>query len=213
MATLDQLLNDSLGLSDEGQNKTASQEPAKVTDDGINKLAAEIGLLGDEDINAQNAAPEPKTGHTKEAQMNNDLQDIYSGLYPDDADIFSSGDEWQNKTASMDKEAAEIEEAMGVVAHDAFLNSFDAQLNKIASSFAEISGKPGEAHPQKMDSNEDTSETKLNTNSTTQEEGIKAMSTSPKAPVGIFEKKKAPMGELKTAALRKHLIASSLDEQ
>lgn len=114
MPTLQEIM-DGFG-GDDALNKIASDLATTEVTDEIEKLALEIGLDSTSEVNKN-----LNTGHTKEANMG--LEHVYNNLFPGDV---------IEKTASLTKEAAEIEEAMGKFAYDAFQSKVDDIITKIA---------------------------------------------------------------------------------
>lgn len=117
MPTLQELMDgtDSAGAFD----KTASAVDDITVTDEIEKLALEIGLNPNEEVNTNSKS------HTKEANMQG-LEQVYNNLFPGDV---------IEKTASeteMTKEAAAVEEAMGKYAYDAFQTKVDEIVTKLA---------------------------------------------------------------------------------
>ena len=184
MPTIEELL----GETSENENTSSFQK------DDLNKLAAEIGLLSE----TGDSSGKPII---KEAKM---LHDLYLESYPGDADLLG-----QEKTASLEKEAAEIEEAMGAFAYDVFSQCVEGHVEKIAAELVQAHGGD-EVHPQSMENNEDTSEKPIDTAPQVQDF---AMGTKPKGAVGEFEMKAHPNGEqIKAAALQKYLLKAQLGQ-
>lgn len=190
MATLDEILNNDLGLGETATEKVASVSNENEIDE-IEKLAMELGLTE----GSSSPSQETNNSHIKEAGMS--LDNLYSNLFPDDADVVSS----QEKTASIDKEAAEIEGTMGAYAFDKAQEFIDAHITKIASDIVALpaDGTP----PQSMKSNEDKSNKAMDTSPEIQDD---ALNDDMGGNVGDFSKQKSPDGELKTAAIMKHLL-------
>lgn len=209
MPTLQDILESDLGISPEQsqQEKVASQDVAES--DSIEKLAMEIGLT-DELSEDTVSESQKQTGHKKEAHMS--LENLYGQMFPGDADVVGGS---QEKTASLTKEAAEKEEAMGEVAFDHFQRCVDGHITKIAEELAggttvDMHSKPG-APAQSMASNEVDGGEAIDTDPEVQDA---AMGEAPKGAVGDFDKKSAPKGEqqMKQAALRKHMLLSQISE-
>ena len=200
MPTLQEILDQDLGL---GEEKVAEQK--EIVSDETTKLAMSIGLI-DED--SETDMSQDNNGLNKEARMS--LDRLYTELFPADADIVGV-----EKSASeveveeMEKEAAAIEGAMGERAFDYFSHYVDAHLTKIA---AEIADKAEHEIEGKLEDNEDESGEAIDTDAHEGEEGEKAMSVNPQGAAGHFEMKSAPNGELKQAAINKHLLKMMLGQ-
>ena len=168
MPTIEELLGE----------ETTVEKTASADRNELNKLAAELGLI-DED--------EPETLN-KEASMA--LHEEYLDRFPGDEDLLG-----QEKVAAEEQEADELEkeaeEAMGAYAYDVFDQCVVGHISKIATALVQAETS-GETHPQSMANNEDTSEDEIDT---TPEYQTEAMGTNPKGAVGQFEMKSAPHGE------------------
>lgn len=190
MPTLEQLLAEDLGAEQPSMNKEASQDADSVTDE-IEKLAMEIGLVdeGETGVVAES--------HTKEAKMG--LDALYADMFPEDAQLDAAASE---KTASIDKEAAEVEEAMGKAAYDAFQAKVEQVITKIAEEKI-ASGEAVDAEPvQAIENNR------------VDKDG-KPMDTTPAVTNELpAENGPAVVGQeqQKSAAYRKHLLLSQLEK-
>ena len=199
MPTLQEILENDLGLGSE-QEKTASQQNETQSEE-IEKLATELGL-----VDSPSAEQKEEPGLKKEAQMS--LDTLYTQLFPQDADVVSG----HTKEAAVNKEAAAREEAMGEHAFDRFVEFVDGHIDKLAETLAadaEITKESPGAPDQSLDSNEVTDGQAVDTDPEVQDDAIKD-----KVPgeVGAVEQKKGPEGELKAAAVRKHLLLSQLEK-
>jgi hypothetical protein len=207
MPTLKELLEGDLGASD--TVKTASENTVSF-DSEIEKLAMEIGLVGDDNSTSSSNANEEShnQGQSKEAKMG--LESLYSNMFPEDVVTTTT-----EKVASQEKVAAEIDEAMGAVAHDSFQKHFDNYITKVASEMlaggATVSvDKSADAEPvQVMDNNRAGGTAPIDTAPVVTDEitGKQDAKT-----VGHVEQRSSPMGDMKTAALRKFLLLSQLEK-
>lgn len=212
MPTLEEMLENELGLPGESQEKVASQKKTPETDE-IEKIATDLGLFGDSNDNNL-SANQQEDGHSKEARMKGgDLTSLFNQCFPDD-NLFDG----QEKQASLNKEAEETERLMGEYAHDCFVSHLDSYIDKMAADLsggASVDGTPGDPHPQGMENNyegkNDGKGEAMNTDPDNSE-GEAAMGTSPEGAVGNFEKKDSPNGEMKTAALKKHFLLAQLED-
>lgn len=193
MPTLEELLSNDLGAEQPSMNKEASQNAEGVTDE-IEKLAMEIGLV---ENNETNPVAENNPGQSKEAQMG--LDSLYADMFPEDAQHTAVASE---KTASIVKEAAEVEEAMGKAAYDAFQTKVDQMVTKIADEKV-AAGEAVDAEPvQAIENNRQG------------KDGGK-MDTTPAVTNELpAENGPAVVGQeqQKSAALRKHLLLSQLEK-
>lgn len=138
------------------------------------------------------------------------LESLYSNMFPEDVVTNTT-----EKVASQEKVAADIEEAMGAVAHDSFQKHFDNFITKVASDM--LAGgatvdvdKSGDAEPaQAMANNKAGGTAPIDTAPVVTDEisGKQDAKT-----VGHVEQRSSPMGEMKTAALRKFLLLSQLEK-
>lgn len=204
MPTLQELLESDFGASEQPSNeKTASQETVSF-DSEIEKLAMEIGLVTETEpqTNAQQ-----NQGQSKEAKMG--LDALYGSMFPEDVAPATE------KVASQEKLAAETEEAMGMVAYDSFQKHFDNYITKVAAEMLEGSAtvdvEPhADAQPAQAMANNKPADAAapIHTQPVVTDEV-----TGKDAPhvVGHVEQKAGPMGEMKMAALRKHLLLSQLE--
>jgi len=187
MPTLEELLNNDLGL---GQEKTAgAHKPEKPESDDIEKLATELGLVNDGDISAVGK----EEGQVKEAHMSLDFL----------ADqLFSEGQ--SEKVASvqeMEKQAAAREERVGALAFDSVQEIFDGYISKCAEEVAPHDSEPSQAlENNRQGKGEQRMETTPQyTNELPAEGGPEV--------VGKEEQK-----HIKSAALRKHWLLQQLEE-
>jgi hypothetical protein len=205
MPTLQDILENDLGLGSDQQTteKTASEKDNAAETDDIEKLAMEIGLVEEPD----ETSSQEETTLKKEAGMS--LENLYGDLFPGDADIVG-GQQGQEKVAEEEKTAA-VEEAMGEVAYDYFQQCVDGHITKMAQAVAETLEKAGEspAPAQALANNEHSEDQAIDTDPKV-EDSVK--DTSPEGGVGDYEQKKGPMGELKHAAVRKHLLLAQLEK-
>jgi len=137
MPTLDEILNNNLGLGENTQVKTAQVKQV----DEIEKLAMELGLV---DNNNNLSASQQEHGHSKEASMTRGLDSLYNDMFPGDG-LFGG----QEKTAAINKKAAQ-EERQGELAHEAYEKAVDYHITKIAEALVVADGGT-EAHPQQME--------------------------------------------------------------
>lgn len=190
--TIAEILDSDLGL---GAEKTAAVATTNEVND-IEKLATEIGLYEKTNVQSQ------EQGHNKEASMS--MTTLLNEMFPGDA-----GETAQVKTASITKEAAEVQEAMGEVARDAFAAHVQNHICKIAAELVSAEVRADD-HPQKMENNEVKDGKPIDTKPVVQDQ---LMGTNPKGTVGEFENKEHPNGEqVKAAAARKALIMSQLEK-
>lgn len=193
MKTIKDILETDLGLVE----KTASAQPETTPEvDEMNKLAAELGIISD-------ASESQEIGHNKEANMS--LESIYNNAFPGDEPV--AGQEKVASDDAMEKEAAAIEEAMGSLAHDAFVGKTEELIEKIAAELVSAAVRE-EDHPQSMENNEDHSGTPIDTTPQVQDQVLKD-----KVPgkVGEFSHQSSPNGEqMKAAAVRKHMLKAML---
>ena len=185
MPTLEEILNNSLGLGSEStQEKTAAQEPV----DAIEKLAMELGL-DDSDTGS--------TPQTKEAEMS--LNNLYNDLFPEDAPLnkITSADEQVSNQEELEKIAA-YEEAVGARAFDHFAARVDARLEKIAEAAISDDSTP----PQQLPNNKAGGNASINT---TPQIDNELPAEKGQAVVGEEEQKKV-------AAVRKHMLLAMLEE-
>lgn len=219
MPTLEEVLSKDMGLGDDPFEKTASQEDVGG-DTELEKLATEVGLVSKEGDTDEESKEEPKkkeeeSEQTKEASMSLEL--MYNDMFPGDVDIVGGS---QEKTASMNKEAAEIEEAMGEVAFSSFAQCVDNHITKIAAEVLEgaatvdVEKKPDEEPAQTMASNKPAdSEEAIDT-----EPQVTDM-VSPQSGSEVSGDESAQEtfegeqhSELKTAAIRKYMLMAGLEE-
>lgn len=208
MPTLKELLEGDLGASEDAV-KTASQETVNFDSD-IEKLAMEIGLVGDDDTAANSAANEQSTnqGQSKEAKMG--LDALYGSMFPENTIATAT-----EKTASQEKTAAEVEEAMGMVAHDSFQRHFDNFVTKVASEMlaggatVSVDAKADAEPAQAMANNKAGGTAAIDTTPVVTDEVTGKQDAKT---VGHVEQRSSPMGEMKTAALRKHLLLAQLEK-
>lgn len=201
MPTLQEILDNDLGLGSEKVAATRTTETDETT-----KLAMSLGLIEEND---ETETSQDNNGLNKEAQMS--LDKVYSELFPADADIV--GEEklasvYETETEvedglelEMEKEAAASEGAIGERAFEYFAQYVDAHITKIAE---EIVGK--------LEDNEDDSGDAMDTDGDEGAEGEAAMSASHPAASGHFEMKSSPSGEIKQAAINKHLLKMFLGQ-
>jgi hypothetical protein len=201
MPTLQEILDNDLGL---GSEKVAEAQTTEI--DETTKLAMSIGLI---DENNETEPSQDNKGLNKEARMS--LDKVYADLFPADADIVG-----EEKVASeyseaveMEKEAAAIEGAIGERAFDYFAQYVDAHITKIA---AEIADKMEHEIEGKLEDNEDDSGEAIGTEADEGAEGEAAMGINPEGAVGSYEMKQSPHGELKQAAINKHLLKMFLNK-
>lgn len=209
MPTLQEILEGNLDAGQPSMDKEASQNigDENITDE-IEKLAMEIGLV-DEDDTASVAEVSSNQGQSKEAKMG--LDALYGSMFPEDV---QTGSESSVKTASMNKEAAEVEEAMGQAAYDAFQAHVDQMITKIAADHIEGGATVDVEHhadsepSQAMDNNKPADSAKPISTKPTVDNELPAENGGPV--VGSEKQQSAPMGEMKMAAYRKHLLLSQM---
>src|SRR5512135_718275 len=135
MPTLEEILNEGLGVADgkQGTEKTAS---AVQETDEIEKLALELGLA--------DAAPTAEPQQTKEAEMS--LSKIYENLFPDDAALDKVASAGSPTQTELEKQAA-YEEALGARAYDYFADRVNARIEKLAEASMSEDSTPVQALP------------------------------------------------------------------
>jgi len=207
MPTLQEILEGD--LEQPSMNKEASQNISDENiSDEIEKLAMEIGLV-DEDDTASVAGAQNNQGQSKEAKMG--LDALYGSMFPEDVQEMSGSTE---KVASMNKEAAEIEEAMGQAAYNAFQAHVDQLITKIAADHIEGGATVDVEHhadsepSQAMDNNKPADSAKPISTKPVVDNELPAENGG--AVVGTEKQQHAPMGEMKMAAYRKHLLLSQM---
>jgi len=207
MPTLQEILEGD--LEQPSMNKEASQNISDENiSDEIEKLAMEIGLV-DEDDTASVAGAQNNQGQSKEAKMG--LDALYGSMFPEDVQEMSGSTE---KVASMNKEAAEIEEAMGQAAYNAFQAHVDQMITKIAADHIEGGATVDVEHhadsepSQAMDNNKPADSAKPISTKPVVDNELPAENGG--AVVGTEKQQHAPMGEMKMAAYRKHLLLSQM---
>lgn len=131
--TLQEMLeSDGFGM---GSEKVASQQDllAGGGDDGLNKLAAELGLVDEfapATVPAANVAADtnvPADTFVSEKVASEDaLSGLYNEMFPDDVSMGGT-----EKTAEQQK-VAESEEVLGAMSYDAFSDRFDQRVEKLA---------------------------------------------------------------------------------
>lgn len=207
MPTLQEILESDLGAA--GQTSMNKEASAIVGEpDEIEKLAMEIGII-DSDITEPAAGELNPQGQTKEAKMG--LESLYSGMFGEEVAPAAVIE----KVAELNKEAAEVEEAMGKAAYDAFQNHVDIMITKMATEkIAEGQtvdhGSDAEA-PRAMDNNRvDAGGAAINTKAVSVDNEIKPENGG--AVVGAEKAQAHGDGELKMAAYRKHLLLTQLEK-
>lgn len=207
MPTLQEILEGD--LEQPSMNKEASQNISDENiSDEIEKLAMEIGLV-DEDDTASVAGAQSNQGQSKEAKMG--LDALYGSMFPEDVQAMPGSTE---KVASMNKEAAEIEEAMGQAAYNAFQAHVDQMITKIAADHIEGGATVDVEHhadsepSQAMDNNKPADSAKPISTKPVVDNELPAENGG--AVVGTEKQQSAPMGEMKMAAYRKHLLLSQM---
>lgn len=116
MPTLQELLNDDLGIS-MGSEKVASEGASVTSDPEISNLAESMGLFGGVEDEQQE-----KTAGV------NEMNSLYNDLFPEDLEMTKEASE-------LEKEAAE--EALGARSFEVFADRFERRIEKMAS---ELSG-------------------------------------------------------------------------
>ncbi len=189
MATLQELLE---GNFNDGSVKTAGV--ANVQDDaldGIDKLAMQLGLFGDE-AEVEKVAYEHEKEESEDKEEHEEkkagMDGLYSSFFPDD-DLDGV------KVAEEDKLAG-YEEAMGAAAYDTFAERFDLRIEKLASDLLAGQIPNDKAH-------KDEHGGKIDTKSTHVEDEVKAKNDA--SSVGHYQQKHAM-----DAAMRKALILAKL---
>lgn len=214
MPTIQEILEDGLG-ADQSQEKVAAVNDQVAESDDIEKLAAEIGLVSD-DEQPVSTPNEQQTGQSKEASMS--LESLYEGMFPGSAGLAAAlGTE---KVASQDKVAAEKEAAMGAVAFDRFAQAVDAEITKMAeelSGSASVGGvneaTDGKPVQTMKDNQPGNSHQKIDTTPKVDNDAIKAQKGG--EVVGT-EEQRSPAGngeQLKEAAVQRAFLLSQLDEE
>lgn len=139
------------------------------------------------------------------------LDALYGSMFPEDVQEMSGSTE---KVASMNKEAAEIEEAMGQAAYNAFQAHVDQLITKIAADHIEGGATVDVEHhadsepSQAMDNNKPADSAKPISTKPVVDNELPAENGG--AVVGTEKQQHAPMGEMKMAAYRKHLLLSQM---
>lgn len=197
MPTLDEILGQDLGAEQPSMNKEASQNNDDNAVDEIEKLAMEFGLAeeGETDPTADNH--QPNQGHTKEANMG--LGNLYDNMFPEDTQESVVAE----KTASIDKEAAQVEEAMGKAAYDAFQTKVAQIIEKIAEEKIAAGEAVDAEAAQALDNNR-------------QGKSGEKMDTTPQVTNELpAENGPAVVGQeqQKSAAYRKHLLLSQVEAE
>jgi len=207
MPTLQEILEGD--LEQPSMNKEASQNISDENiSDEIEKLAMEIGLVDEDDTDSV-AGAQNNQGQSKEAKMG--LDALYGSMFPEDVQEMSGSTE---KVASMNKEAAEIEEAMGQAAYNAFQAHVDQLITKIAADHIEGGATVDVEHhadsepSQAMDNNKPADSAKPISTKPVVDNELPAENGG--AVVGTEKQQHAPMGEMKMAAYRKHLLLSQM---
>lgn len=196
MPTLEELLTADLGES--SQTKEASLNADIGTEDEIEKLAMEIGLVEDANPDAND---NKNPGQLKEANVG--LDQLYVQMYDEDVQPAAAS----VKTASITKEAAEVEEAMGKIAHDAF----QAKVDQIITKIAKEKIASGDAEPaQTMDNNRVDADGKPIDTKPVVDNELPAENGGPV--VGAEKQQAHGNGEMKHAAMRKALLLTKLDK-
>lgn len=202
MPTLQEIIEGDLGATApapmDKEAAVAVGEP-----DEIEKLAMEIGI-----VDAVPAVSEPTQGQTKEAKMG--LESLYSGLFGEDVAPSAAAE----KTAALNKEAAEVEEAMGKAAYDAFQVHVDKIITKIATDKiaegATVDHSGDAETPRTMDNNRAGADGKPIDTKPVVDNEIKPENGG--AVVGHEASPAHGEGELKHAAYRKHLLLTQIEK-
>lgn len=197
-----------LGYSDDvnpaAGEKTASENTNQNKEtSSIEKLAMNMGLLDEESVNSTSS--QENKGHNKEASMTG-MRDMYASMFPSDEDVIKGAEKVASANAEateMEKEAAEVEFAIGERAFDHFETLVEGHITKMASVVEkEMERHDNEGQMQNnevRDNKSPASKGDLNT-------GSDVMGTSPKGAVGTFENRSSPDGEVKHAAYKKAML-------